>query len=371
VLKVVHVIDSLGVGGAQTLLLTLAKAIRQRQDLEMAVISLRRRHTVVHDELEKLGVSVTLCPNRGLRNPMTMVGLLRQLRRQRPDVVHTHLLYSNILGGVAAKVCGIAHVATLHNASFVVRSGAKTRRWLEALVLQRCARRRIAVGPLVAKAHRARLAPSEIEVIPNAAPVAEALSSAEIDAVRTEIAGDPSRTILLSLGRLTPQKGYGDLLQAFAIVSREQPETILAIAGQGLLREELEARIVSLGLGGRAFLLGVRQDTQRLLAASDVFVSSSHWEGLPVAVLEAMASGLPIVATAVGDIPQVVIPGTGLVAPAKEPESLASALLDLVGDPQARRTMGLAAQEHVRVHYGVDDWVDRLLTLYGEARRSR
>jgi glycosyltransferase involved in cell wall biosynthesis len=154
------------------------------------------------------------------------------------------------------------------------------------------------------------------------------------------------------------------LLEAFAEVHTHTPEAFLAIAGAGELQGELNARLERLGLTGHARFLGGRGDVPQLLRASDVFVSSSLWEGLPVAVLEAMAAGLPIVATHVGEVPLTVVEGTGLLTPPAQPQPLAAALQSLLADPARREAMGRAALAHVERHHSPASWLDQHLALY-------
>lgn len=111
-------------------------------------------------------------------------------------------------------------------------------------------------------------------------------------------------------------------------------------------------------------MVGARDDIPRILPAADLFVSSSYLEGLPIAILEAMAAGLPVVATTVGDIPRVVVEGTGVVVPPHQPAQLASAINRLLDDPAQLRTMGLAARQHVAVHHSPAVWVDQLMKMY-------
>ena len=114
----------------------------------------------------------------------------------------------------------------------------------------------------------------------------------------------------------------------------------------------------------------MRNDVQRLLAASDIFVNASHREGLPVAVLEAMAAGLPVVATNVGELPLVIVKGTGIVVPPKQPDAMAQAVCALLENPEQRRAYGLAAQAHVTRHYSLTHWIEQHLVLYNDLGRS-
>ena len=127
---------------------------------------------------------------------------------------------------------------------------------------------------------------------------------------------------------------------------------------------ELQSRIHDLGLTNHVFLLGTRDDTLRLMSAADIYINSSHWEGTPVSVLEAMAAGLPIVATQVGENPHLLASNAGLVVPPRNPEALATALCTLLESPDLRHQFGRAAADRVKTHYSREVWRRKLLELY-------
>jgi glycosyltransferase involved in cell wall biosynthesis len=166
------------------------------------------------------------------------------------------------------------------------------------------------------------------------------------------------------VGRLAPAKAFPDLLTAFATLRQDHPTAALVIAGDGELRADLTAHIAQLGLQGHAFLLGSRNDVPHLLAASDLYINASHYEGLPLSILEAMSAARPIVATSVGDIPHVLVPGAGLLVPPAEPPALAAALRTLLDDPALGLALGRAAQSHVLHHYSPTAWFQQYLALY-------
>jgi glycosyltransferase involved in cell wall biosynthesis len=172
--------------------------------------------------------------------------------------------------------------------------------------------------------------------------------------------------LIICVGRLSAAKGHRDLLAAFADLLEVHPSVSLAIVGDGMMRAELEEEIQRRGLEKRARLLGAREDVRRLLAASDIFVTASRIEGLPLAVLEAMAAGLPVVATIVGDIPNLVSKRMGLLVPPGQPSRLRGALDALIRDPQAAKRMGEEGRKHVADEYSVDNWVEKLRFLYSE-----
>lgn len=362
-MRVVHIIDTLQVGGAQKLLIHLARETSD-QPFEWTIASLGEVSPSIESELAEFGVRVVELAAPRLVSLPRFRRLESILREGSFDVIHTHLDYANILGAIVGKKTGIPVVATLHNTRPGKRHGDALRSRLEAWALRRGATRIIAVGWVVAEAHADRLRGVPMEVLPNAVARGEKLNEAERYDLRVEMTGDPDRLILAAVGRLAVQKGYDNLLEAFASVRRTHREPALVIAGTGDLQADLERDIVRLGLEGQARLLGLRHDVPRLLAAADLFVSASHWEGLPLAALEAMAAGLPVVATSVGDLPRVVSEDVGVLVPSERPDELAKALRVLLDDPQRRQNLGTAARAHVEKNYAAGPWVDRLLELY-------
>jgi glycosyltransferase involved in cell wall biosynthesis len=168
-----------------------------------------------------------------------------------------------------------------------------------------------------------------------------------------------------SVGRFRPQKGYADLLVAMKQVKENAPTARLLLVGDAELQADLEAKAMSLGLDEVVTFAGVRTDVPEILTALDVFVLASLWEGMPNAILEAMAAGLPVVATAVGGTPEVVVDGvTGLLVPPRDPTALAQAITRLLDDPDLRQRMGRAGRERVLQHFSVEQMVKRTQTLY-------
>ncbi len=366
-MRIAQLIDSLTVGGAEKLQVTFARSVREL-DVEITVVSLYRKpYRAIVDELEALGVRVVTLAGRGTFDPLRAGRLARLLRGERFDVVFTHLTAANILGTAAAALAGTPCVATLHN---VKPPPQRIKRVLEGIALRRLARHVVAVGGAVAEAHRCRLGEQGCSVIPNPVEAIPALSASERAALRQELSGVQAEFIFMSTGMLNPQKAFGDLLTAFAELRRTHPTAALVIAGAGPLAPRLEAQIDELGLRGRVRLLGLRDDVPRLLAAVDGYVSSSLWEGLPLSVLEAMSAGLPVVATAVGDIPAVIVDGTGVLVPPAQPPALAAALRSLLDDPDRAAALSSAARRHVATHYSPRVWADRLLALASQAARG-
>lgn len=360
-MRIVQLIDSLNVGGAQKLLPLFAQAVRD-VDVELTVATLfPSRVGELAAELESLGARVRGFPGRRLLDPLRAARLIRFLRRGRFDVLFTHLTASNILGPLAGRIAGVPTVATLHSIAPAPPRFQTFERW----ALRHVTSCNVAVGQAVAAAHRETVAGARCVVIPNPVEQTQPLADDDRLAMRRELIGT-ERVMLASVGRLRPVKGFADLLVAFAELRRSRPEAALVIAGTGPLETELRSRIDDLGLRGHAHLVGLRDDVPRLLAAADVYVCSSHHEGLPLSLLEAMEAGLPVVATDVGDVRSVVVDGTGVVVPPRDPDAMAGALRQLLEDSGRLRATGAAARRHVHHNYRVDEWARRLIELGAE-----
>lgn len=366
-MKVAHLIDTLAWGGAQKLLVDFATEAIPR-GVDVLVISLR---PTIHPApyslmLENAGAQVKILSISTLYDPSAIPQLLTILREQKVDVLHTHLSHANILGGIVGRLAGIPVVATLHNvwsASTPRKSPVRT--VFGRLVLRFLTRKLIAVGKIVADTHQGVFPQDKLLTIPNPVNKSVELSRTERDKLRKEIAGDSFQTIVLAIGRLLPRKGYSELISAFASVHSRHPDVILAIAGGGGMGEEYyQEQARSLGLNGSVRFLGYREDISVLLGASDIYVNSSHWEGLSVAMLEAMSAGIPVLATRVGDAPYLLADGRGVLVPPGDMESLARQFSYLLEDPHARKELGEKGRAYVEKYHSVEAWVDALLRLY-------
>jgi glycosyltransferase involved in cell wall biosynthesis len=339
---------------------------------DLTVLSLQEdRTSPVAAALEKHGARVQYLPGKNLVDPGRFRQMLSFVRRGQYDIVHTHLTFSNILGTTAAFLSRTPAVATLHNERIHRRRFFAIKFGVETLLLRHVSKEVIAVGYSAEQAHRRRLEGKVIRIIPNAMEMPKSISLEERQALRTTLAGDASRPLVITVGRLTQQKGYADLLTAFALVTHRFPQAKLLIVGAGVLREALQAQIASLGLQWQAELLGLRSDVPGLLAAADIYVNSSLWEGLSEALLEGMAAGLPVVATSVGDAPRVVIPGAGALTPPGAPEGLANELCALLGDPEKARASGEIARQYVLRCHNPQDWAEKILELYRASTPDR
>jgi glycosyltransferase involved in cell wall biosynthesis len=361
-IRVLHIVTWLGVGGAERLVLMAATGL-PRATFESAVCCFVARGPFA-DEAERQQVKVwCLGAFPSFRHPAALYRLYRIIRAFRPDIVHTHLQAPNLYGRLMALAARVPVViASEHN---VYASKARRHVWMERILAQRTSAL-VAVSEPVRRflAAQLRLDPSAIDLVRNgiAAPVA---SPAGVDALRRRLALPDGELVLGTVASLTAKKGHTFLLQAMALLRDRGLRCALILAGEGPQRAPLEAQAATLGLADRVRFLGVHAQVGDVLALVDVFVLPSITEGLPLALLEAMAAGKAVVATAVGGVPDVITSGTnGLLVPPQAVPPLADALQSMLADSPRRLEYGERARTTVLAGFTEEQHLHSLGTLY-------
>lgn len=382
-LRVLHVITRMIVGGAQeNTLLSCALADRARFRSEIVCGEETGAEGSLLEECRARGVPVRIEPMLVRRvSPFTDLAatfrLVRLLRRERWDVVHVHTSKAGIVGRVAAWLAGVPVVIhTAHGWAFSRdERGAGRAMWIalewlcaklsHAIVVVASPDRDEALRLGIGRPEQYRLIRSGIEI--------EAYRDAPDDPreVRASLALPADAFVVGTVGRLSRQKAPLDLLAAFARIAPDVPHAHLVFVGDGPLRAELEAAIRERGLEPRVHLLGLRRDVPRLLRALDVFALSSRWEGLPRVFPQAMAAGLPIVATRVQGAEEVVNEGeNGRLVDVGDVETLARRLRELADDPARAKAMGAAGARRVE-EFSATTMVRALERLYEELAARR
>jgi glycosyltransferase involved in cell wall biosynthesis len=341
-------------GGAQTYVAALARALEREYDVVVAA-----HGEGFHDVARFVPLRHLRRALDPLHDVLALVELYRLFRRERPLVVHANSSKAGVLGRLAAVAARVpVRFFTVHGWAFKAHAGIVGEAYLWADRL---------MSPLttttICVAHgerdaglRARTCRAErTVVIHNGVPLGVPRRRAH-----------PGPATLLSVGRLRAPKDFVTLVRAMTGL-----EARLRIAGDGPDRAGLEAEIERLGLQDRVELLGTRTDIPELLAGADVFALASDSEGLPMSVLEAMAAGLPVVASAVGGIPEVVRDGeTGALVPPRDSAALASAIGRIVADPELRDRLGEAGRRRVEREFSLERFEREHLELYrNRARR--
>jgi glycosyltransferase involved in cell wall biosynthesis len=291
------------------------------------------------------------------------------LRREQVHVLHSHKFGSNVWGTLVGRMAGVSIVlAHEHTWSY---EGQPLRRFLDRELISRGADRFIAVSREDRRrmTEVERIDPSRTMFIPNGVMPLKLASGRD---ARAELGIAPQTPVIGAVGLLRAQKAYHVLLRATALLLDRWPQLQVLIVGDGPERATLEQLADTLGVHGAVRFMGQRNDVPDILTALDVAVSSSDFEGSPLSVLEYMDAGLPVVATAVGGLPDLIEPGVhGLLVPRGDPPALAGALSELLADPQRARQMGARGRERRRAEFDIDVIVARLEGLYCELLEAR
>ena len=302
--------------------------------------------------------------------------------REVPDVVHTHTAKAGALGRLAALLfnatrrrrrrCVVVH--TFHGHVLEGYFGPVAERVVRVLerTLALVTDRIVAISPIQSRdlATRFRIgSPAKIVTIPLGLQL-DTLLTLEPGAAddREELSIPRDDVVIGFVGRMVAIKSLPTLITSFAGIVQQQANVTLMLVGDGPLRREIEALALRLGVSSRVRFCGWREDLARVYATMDICALPSLNEGTPVALIEAMAAGRPVVATRVGGVPDVVDDGkTGLLVPAGDVESLTTAILGLARDAETRRRYGAAGREHVKLRYTVDRLIQDIEQLYASA----
>jgi len=375
-MKVLHIISSSGMYGAEAVILNLARELAygpHRSALGMFCNS-SNPNIELYEVALKEGFESHLIPCRGQVDRATVACIRKLVGQSGADVVHAHGYKADIYAYIALRGMRMPLVSTCHTwydtDLLVTMYGIADRFVLRNFT------RVVAVSDVVKqRLLKAGVSANKIHMVCNGIDLK--LYDGEIASLR---AGATAKSELMVglVGRLAWEKGVDIFLEAAAEVLAEIPETRFKVVGDGPEREKLERLIDRLNIRESVNLLGRREDMTSLYASLDVLVSSSRQEGLPMAILEGMASGLAVVATAVGEVPRLVEDGhTGILVPPGDAGQLAAALVELLHNPEKRRRLGIAARDLIEEKYSAWRMTADYLQVYEEAiasmrtRRSR
>ena len=365
--RVLHIITSLAVGGAQRHLLALLSGLSRSVDIDVLYF---RDHDLRH-HVERVADGVLYLPMAGRAGILHLPRLVALIRRGDYSIVHTHLLRADVYGALAARVAGVsAVVSSKHNIE--ARLASMPSRALYRLTT-RSTRRTIAISDAVAK-----WAVNELGVMDEDIRVVRygldpmpfnRISQAE---ARRILGVDADVPLILCPARLDPQKRHDVLLRAFALVLEDFPRAVLLCVGDTQLggasyRSKLRSTSVELGVDHAVRWLGVRDEIPELMAASDLVVLASDWEGLGLVLIESAMACRPVVATAVGGVPEVVISDTtGVLVPQGDHLRMGQEIRALLAGDERRTRMGTAAGEHARENFNLGLMHDATEAVYKE-----
>ena len=368
--RVLWLIKGLGPGGAERLLAAAARTHDPaRVALHVAYLLPHKDHLV--QELEEAGVRV-ICLDAPREQDLRWLGRLRALvNRERIEVVHSHSPFVAGFARLALRAMPKrrrpALVSTEHNAWSTF---ARPTRLLNS-VTHPLDDARFAVSEEARASMHPRLA-QHVEVLVHGIDLAQVRASrAQRDGMRSQLGLSPEHVVVGTVANYRPQKAYPVLLHAARQVAEDAYLARFVVVGQGPLASEVEALHRQLGLEDRMQLLGYRSDAVDVLAACDVFCLSSDYEGLPVAMMEALALGLPVVSTEVGGVAETIDDGvSGRLVPTQDPQALAAALTEVIEDPELRAALAAGAAA-LADRFDMRRVTAQLEALYGDLARGR
>jgi glycosyltransferase involved in cell wall biosynthesis len=362
--SVVQVVLEVGRGGLETMCADLAIALAAR-GIRSSVIGLDAGGEL-EARLQDHGVTFRSLGGRRMRSPGYYRSVAANLRRAGATAVHTHGFAPLLYGAVSRPMAGFPRlVHTEHSIEYLLdrpalRLGLRGLAWSVhtfAVLGERMYRYYAGLG---ISTHRLRVIPNGVALLPPTTPARRADARQRL--------GVGQSFVIATVGRLAPEKNFPLLVDAFATAFSGDPDAALVFIGDGSEREALQQRATDRGIGDRVTFLGWRRDVAELLPGLDVFALSSFSEGLPMAMLEAMSAGVPVVSTAVGDIPNVVRDGVhGTLVANEDGAAMATALQALRRDPAKARQWGAEAQRAVTATYSRDAMVDAYCRAYGIA----
>jgi L-malate glycosyltransferase len=361
--RVLQVVLSLTPGGTERLVVEICR--RLAREFGVSVCCLDDEGEWAFD-LQSQGIEVKALHRRPGFRPQVGRAIAQLARERQIDVLHCHQ-YSPFVYGRVAAVWNrrLKIVYTEHGRLSDERPSWKRRLvnpWLSKFD-----------GSIVAVSHElreymidARFPRERVEVVHNGVEPAAVPSGAERRRAREQLRLDDRALVVATVARLDPVKDLMTLLEAFASVRRRVPSAHLLVVGDGPERDRLEARAAQPDLAGSVHMTGYRSDVRALLPAADVYTSSSISEGVSITILEAMAAGIPVVATAVGGTPEVLTEESdgGILVPCRDPERLAAAIASLALDQRRRVAMSAAGRRRLESSFTVDRMVDDYARMY-------
>jgi len=373
-LRIAMMLESDGPGGAEMVNLRLSQELRARGH-EVIPVGPERGVGWLGDHFRRGGFSPDVFHLRRPIDPACVRDLIALFRRHRISTVHSHEFTMAVYGTAATRLAGLPHLITMHGGLTVCKA-------MRRRVALRWAIRSSEHAVVVSRATQAQFStdlgiPGDLlTVVPNGVPAI----AGDADRVRAEFGITPGECVILAVGTLERHKGHLGLLAALAALPREGPlaRWRLVIAGGrgGDQREALERYTRESGLSSKVHIVTARNDIADLQAMADVFAMPSLWEGLPMALLEAMVAGRAIVASATAGIPEAIVDGQeGLLVPPGDVDALGAALRALIPDAALRASLGAAARLRGHREFTVQVMADRYEQLYesaiGHGRRAR
>ncbi|MEO7860656.1 MAG: glycosyltransferase [Nitrospirales bacterium] len=361
--------------GAEVQLTVLLSKLVGRPDISLSVILFNEGR--LENEIGALGIPVRVFPESRWGSGKIFLELVREFKKSNIRIVHTHKYKDTILAAPAAKVSGIPHVVrTVHGLRepFEGLQAFKMSLYeaVERLVHRSCVDSIIGVSSQIESKYKAEGEVSRVACIRNGIDLEGKVVQIDRWHTRKDLGIDSETCLIGTVGRLTPVKGIPYLLQAAKILLQRGANVKVLIVGGGSIRQDLTAQTHQLGIADNVVFLGHREDTEALLHAMDIFSLPSLSEGIPMALLEAMAASRAVVASRVGGVPEIIEDGIeGFLVEPMDVISLAERCRRLIESPEVSRKMGEQARKRIERDFSATAMADRVVSVYNELSMSR
>lgn len=367
-MNIVHILDNLDRGGAQTMLRSVVAGLTKRGHRQHIICLNDIFNQDVVAAMRAAGASVEIIGRRRLYGLIGIWHIVSELRRRQPDLVHTELPWGDLIGRAAARVANIAPIVSTVTARYVDKPrlqlwiDRKTAPWADRVAFQSAE-----IVPFSLQHEGVR--PEQVQVIPNGVE-ADDRDRSEAAAALRRVYGGGATTILGMVARLHPQKAHPDLLTAFARLASS--DLRLWLIGDGPDRTRLVEQATALEIQDRVVFVGDRGDVRDWIAAMDIFVHPTHFEGLPLAVLEAMVMCKPVITSPIDGLRGLITSGVhGWLVPPGDPDALAETISHVIAHPEDAARVAQAGAVRALSQFGSDRVVDAYEALFKSARRAR
>lgn len=365
---ILHIIDTTGPGGAETVFIQLADMLRTRGWRSLVVI---RGPGWVQEELERRGLRPIIIPSRGSFAFKFLKSLIRLIKKEKVDVIQSHLLGSNVYSAIAGLFTRVPVVATYHG--MVDVDPNERFRWLKHKAMEKGIQRYVAVSQRLLQNIQSRglLDIQRSSVIYNGVDVSR-YGRTDKKALRGDLQLNDDALFIGSLGNIRPAKDYPNLIAAGAMLIKALPTVHFVIAGhqKPSLMTQLDAQMQALGVSNHFHFLGFCQDCAEFLGQVDVFALSSSSEGFSIATIEAMATGLPVVVTQCGGPEEIVIPEeNGLMVAPGDPHALSEALKRVISDNALAQQLAIAGRDTAKTRFSLEEMLTGYEKLYNDVIR--
>jgi glycosyltransferase involved in cell wall biosynthesis len=363
-IRILHIITGSSIAGAENVVLTLAKGMKDSQfESEICTLSPEGE---LHKKAQQIGIKAYALGYKSILSlPKVVIKLFILLYKKNYYIINTHLSQAGVIGIIVGRLVRIpCIIETRHYSDYMYKYGNKIKQWLDKKTVNMTNHVIVVsnAGKEILKKIEG-IKEEKINVIYNGIDISK-FSSNHRTQIRKQL-GIDNNIVLTFTATFHPSKGHKYLLESVGMLKKNYPNVVLLLIGDGVLRSNLGALTKQLNIEDNVRFLGYRTDIPDILSATDIYVHSSVEEGFGIAIIEAMAVGLPVVATNVGGIPEIITNGeNGILVPPENPHALAEAIIDLIEHTEQRKILAEKGRQHVTANFTDEIMVKKYMEVY-------